>query len=167
MKRNRWIIALFLVVTLLLGGCAAQNGQEPEPSASTESEVITYQNISPADAKERLDTEEGIILLDVRTLEEYTESHIPGSILIPVDVIDQEAQSTLTEKDAVIFVYCRSGRRSVIAAESLVGQGYTRRRPARRNKPIKARHNIVVSCFFASSDARGERTAFLLYPVYT
>lgn len=48
----------------------------------------TYQTISTETAKKRLDTEKGIVLLDVRTVAEYTEKRIPGSVLIPVDVIE-------------------------------------------------------------------------------
>ena len=89
------------------------------------SQKIQYQNISPADAKKRLESEKNIVLLDVRTVEEHTEKHIPGSMLIPVDVIEKEAESKLKDKSAPIFVYCRSGRRSVTASESLIKLGYT------------------------------------------
>ena len=86
--------------------------------------VNTYKNISPEDAKRRLDTEEGVVLLDVRTVEEYTEKHIPESILIPVDILENEAHSKLLDTDAHIFVYCRSGNRSVTASKILVKLGY-------------------------------------------
>ncbi|MCX7709474.1 MAG: rhodanese-like domain-containing protein [Clostridia bacterium] len=86
---------------------------------------LSYKNIKPEEAKKRLDRETGIILLDVRTLEEYQEKHIPNSLLIPVDVIEKEAPAKLTNKEAEIFVYCRSGRRSVAAAEALVKMGYS------------------------------------------
>ena len=69
--------------------------------------------------------EKGIILLDVRTLEEYEESHIPNSILMPVDSIEKEAPAKLTDKNANIFVYCRSGRRSTTASEALAEMGYS------------------------------------------
>jgi len=93
---------------------------------SDSTNVLTYTKIKPEDAKKRLDSEEGIILLDVRTQEEYTEKHIPNSMLIPVEVIEKEAPSKLTDKNATIFVYCRSGRRSAIASEALVQMGYTK-----------------------------------------
>jgi rhodanese-related sulfurtransferase len=84
-----------------------------------------YKNISPQDAKRQLDSRDEIILLDVRTLEEYFESHIPNSKLIPVDMIEDEALTRLPDKHATIFVYCRSGRRSVTASVTLVKMGYT------------------------------------------
>jgi len=82
--------------------------------------------IKPQEAKARLDKGESIILLDVRTEEEYNEKRISGSILIPVEGIDSDAPVKLTDKAAVIFVYCRSGRRSAIAVEVLTLMGYTK-----------------------------------------
>ena len=57
--------------------------------------------------------------------EEYDEGHIPGEILIPHTEIEARAEEVLTDKDQLILVYCRSGRRSKIAAEALVEMGYT------------------------------------------
>lgn len=84
-----------------------------------------HMNITPEEAKKRIDSGEKIILLDVRTKEEYEEKRIPNSSLIPVEVIEQEAPSKLTDKAATIFVYCRSGSRSVIAVQTLNKLGYT------------------------------------------
>lgn len=87
--------------------------------------VLNYTNIKPDQAKKRLDSETGIVLLDVRTEGEYAASHIPNSVLIPLDVIEKEAPSKLTDKNAAIFVYCRSGNRSVTASKALVKMGYS------------------------------------------
>lgn len=115
-KYTMLLMALLLVTLLVSSGCgsnSADNGQ------------ITYGSISPADAKERLDSEEGVILLDVRTQGEYAVKHIPGSILIPVDVLEKEAENNLLDKNAPIFVYCRSGNRSKTASQILINLGYT------------------------------------------
>ena len=72
-----------------------------------------------------MDSEEGYIILDVRTQEEYDQGHIPGAILIPDTEIKAKAEEVLTDKDQLILVYCRSGRRSKLAAEALVELGYT------------------------------------------
>jgi Rhodanese-related sulfurtransferase len=71
--------------------------------------------------------EEGaeFILLDVRTQEEYDEAHIPGAVCLPNETITSEPPELLPDKDAVIYVYCRSGRRSKQAAEKLAAMGYT------------------------------------------
>jgi rhodanese-related sulfurtransferase len=81
--------------------------------------------ISAENAKQRLDSEKGIILLDVRTPEEYQEKHIPNSILIPLNVLSQEAVSKLPDKNAEIIAYCRSGNRSASAVKILTNLGYT------------------------------------------
>jgi rhodanese-related sulfurtransferase len=86
---------------------------------------VTYMNITAEEAKQIMDSEEGYIILDVRAQEEYDEGHIPGAILIPHTEIDAKAEEVLTDKDQLILVYCRSGRRSKIAAEALVELGYT------------------------------------------
>ena len=85
----------------------------------------TYEQITPAEAKEIMDTEQDYIILDVRTEEEFAEGHIEGAILIPDDEITEKAESILTDKEQQILVYCRSGRRSKNAASLLVELGYT------------------------------------------
>ena len=82
-------------------------------------------NITAEEAKQIMDSEEGYIILDVRTQEEYDEGHILGAIVISHEEIEEKAEDVLTDKDQLILVYCRSGRRSKIAAEALAELGYT------------------------------------------
>ena len=82
-------------------------------------------NITAEEAKNIMDSREGYIILDVRTQEEYDQGHIPGAILIPNTEIEAQAEGVLTDKDQLILVYCRSGRRSKLAAQILVELGYT------------------------------------------
>ena len=109
-------LILFLLMAMLLTACGQrkENGQE-----------AVYMNITAQEAREIMDTEEGYIILDVRTQEEYEEKHIPGAILIPDYEIKERAEQALTDKDQLLLVYCRSGRRSKLAAEALVELGYT------------------------------------------
>ena len=106
-------LSLLLILCLMLSACAP------------EKEEKTYMNITPQEAKEIMDTQEGYILLDVRTQEEFDEKHIPGAIVIPVEEVAQRAEAELPNKDQLILVYCRSGRRSKTAAQTLVDLGYT------------------------------------------
>ena len=85
----------------------------------------TYEQIRGADAKALMDSESGYIILDARTQEEYDAGHIPGAIMIPEYEIADRAEKELLDKNQLILVYCRSGRRSKIAAEELVKLGYT------------------------------------------
>ena len=66
----------------------------------------------------------GAVLLDVRTLQEYQNGHIPESKNIPVQQID-EVSSVVYDKDTPLYVYCRSGARSGRASASLKRMGYT------------------------------------------
>jgi rhodanese-related sulfurtransferase len=86
---------------------------------------VQYREISPQDARMQLGLDKNIILLDVRTLEEYNEAHIPSSILIPLDTLSTQIQSKIIKKDSKIFVYCKTGRRSETAAKLLISMGYT------------------------------------------
>ena len=91
----------------------------------SDSGSATYEQISGAEAKALMDSESGYIIIDARTQEEYDQGHIPGAILIPEYEIADRAEKELPDKDQLILVYCRSGRRSKIAAEELVKLGYT------------------------------------------
>ena len=82
-------------------------------------------NITASQAKEIMDKETEYVILDVRTEEEFDQGHIPGAILIPDYEIMTKAEEILKDKKQLILVYCRSGRRSKIAAEYLIELGYT------------------------------------------
>ena len=86
---------------------------------------MVFLNITAEEAKKLMDSEEGCIILDVRTREEYDQGHIPGAILIPDTEIEAKAADLLPDKDQLMLVYCRSGRRSKLAAQSLADLGYT------------------------------------------
>ena len=81
-------------------------------------------SIKPAEAKKRMAEDKSIVLVDVRGSDEYATGHIPGSVLIPLDIIDVAAATRLPDKNATIFVYCRSGARSDMAAKILTNLGY-------------------------------------------
>ena len=85
----------------------------------------SYEQISPSEAKSIMDERDDYVILDVRTQEEFDESHIDGAILIPDYEIATKAESVLKDKNQLILVYCRSGRRSKLAASDLVSLGYT------------------------------------------
>ena len=84
-----------------------------------------YEQITAEEAKKIMDSGEEHIILDTREQDEFDEGHIPGAILIPYTEIENKAEAMLPDKDKLILVYCRSGRRSKIAAESLAKLGYT------------------------------------------
>ena len=85
--------------------------------------VGEYRKITAEQAYEMMNTQE-VTIVDVRTQSEYDEGHIQNAVLIPNETIGSEPPSNLPDKNAVILVYCRSGRRSEEAARKLVNLGY-------------------------------------------
>lgn len=84
---------------------------------------MTYEQISPQEAKESMDRESDVILLDVRTREEYDSGHIKNAVCLPNEAILGEPE-ILPDKGQKILVYCRSGKRSRQAAQKLADMGY-------------------------------------------
>ena len=84
-----------------------------------------YKKITAEEAKERMDKDDKVVILDVRTEEEYQEGHVPGAIVIPNETISREPLEELPDMDQEILVYCRSGNRSAQAAKKLAEAGYT------------------------------------------
>ncbi len=121
MKRLATFIVLALSA-LTLSACAAPKAEaQSTPSASP----AAYKKISAADAKARMDSGDELIILDVRTQEEFNAGHIAGAILVPNETIIDEQPELLPDLDAEILVYCRSGNRSGQAANKLLAMGYT------------------------------------------
>ena len=94
-------------------------------TSSTQSTVVAYQKISAQQAKDRIDSGDAVIILDVRTAEEFAAGHIPNAILIPNETIIDTRPELLPDLNAEILVYCRSGNRSAQAANKLIAMGYT------------------------------------------
>ena len=109
-------LIFLLLAVMLLTACGQAKGND---------QGAVYMNITAEEAKQIMDTEEGYIILDVREQDEYDAGHIPGAIVISHEEIAEKAEKVLTDKDQLILVYCRSGRRSKIAAEALAELGYT------------------------------------------
>jgi rhodanese-related sulfurtransferase len=85
-----------------------------------------YHKISFKEAKNLLDKQPNHLILDVREEKEYITGHAEGAVLFPVDSINTEsAARIIPSQDTLLFVYCRSGKRSKMAAERLLELGYT------------------------------------------
>ena len=106
-------ILLFTSLIFLLTGCKSLKGEN------------TYISITMDEAVSMMETEKDYVILDVRTLEEFKEKHIPGAICVPNETIGDAEIPSLPDKDQMILVYCRSGNRSKQAAQKLANMGYS------------------------------------------
>ena len=104
----------FVLSLMLLSSCGA-------PGRSS----LGYRQISMDEAVKMMRDEKDYIILDARRPDEFAEGHIPGAINVPNETIGSSAITELPDKDQLILVYCRSGRRSKEASEKLVKLGYT------------------------------------------
>lgn len=132
------IILLCVLSIVMLGACNSTSkvGSTGTVDESTDKQIdanaedtkdkeAEYVLISQDEAKEIMDTQEGYIILDVRTPEEYAQGHIPNAICVPNATISDTESEELPDKNQLIMVYCRSGVRSSDASHKLVDLGYT------------------------------------------
>ena len=112
-------ILLGVCLMFLLFGCGIQkldgDGMMYTPS---------YAQISQDDAKLMMQEDDGHIIVDVRRADEYAQGHISGAILIPNESITDTPPEELPDKNQIVLVYCRTGRRSKEASQKLADMGY-------------------------------------------
>lgn len=112
---------LFLIsFCILFSACGNDSGNNTNGG-----DKAMYEQISAEDAKKIMDSNDDIIILDVREQDEFDAGHIPGAVLLPYTEIEEKAEGLFPDKDKQMLIYCRSGRRSKIAAEALAKIGYT------------------------------------------
>ena len=126
MTRRMIMIGMTLTFALCLAiiGCARQS-KANNSEIGNKDEENSYTSISMSEAEDMMKNEKDYIILDVRTAEEYKEGHIPNAINVANETIGEDEIAELPDKDQLIMVYCRSGRRSKQAASKLVKLGYT------------------------------------------
>ena len=103
-----WVPLLALVFAV-----AAVRAGDPVPTISQQTLLERQQKKDPA-----------LLVVDVRAPSEYAQGHVPGAINVPHDQIAAHLAELPKDKDVVL--YCRSGRRSALAAEALRASGYSR-----------------------------------------
>lgn len=120
-----------LAVFVLLGffGFYINHAANAESVSKNSVNSSAYTNISPQQAKFIMDNDAyDCIIIDVRSLEEYTSGHIQNAVSLPNELIQAESpqiNAVLPDKEQAVLVYCRSGKRSKQASDKLVALGYT------------------------------------------
>ena len=109
MKHKNLVLVMALIMTtaFILGSCGTG-----------------YKQISQDEAMQIMEEESGYLIVDVRRPDEFAEGHIEGAINVPNEGIAEEMPEELPDKDQLLLIYCRTGRRSKEASEKLAKIGY-------------------------------------------
>jgi len=86
---------------------------------------VSAKEISQSQLQQVMKNDKQVVLLDVRTVEEFAEGHIPNAINIPHTELDARLAELSTVKNSQVIIYCRSGKRAAIAKEILEKSGFT------------------------------------------
>ena len=115
-------LIMILLSALTLIGCTETSDKQAE---TNDNQTKTDSSITMVEAVSMMARESGYIILDVRRPDEFAAGHIPNAVNIPNESIGTDEIPGLPDKNQLIFVYCRSGRRSKEASGKLVKLGYT------------------------------------------
>ena len=116
------IIYIILIIAVIGGSILLFNKKDNNINNEKEG---TIKYVSMDDIVQIMNENSNYIILDVRTIEEYNEGHIPNAICIPNETIGEAVVNKLPNKEQLILIYCRSGNRSKQAAQKLSKLGYT------------------------------------------
>jgi phage shock protein E len=107
---------LWIVVIVVALATPVSRGAEPAP----------LPRITPAELQARMGKDDGLVILDVRTPAEFAAGHVPGARNVPHDAVASRLPELTALRDRPVVLYCRSGRRSALAAEQLRAAGFSR-----------------------------------------
>lgn len=120
------IILLFLSTLIFTSCSSSKNDITTSPTTTpTDTIINNYRQITMNEAVAIMEEESEYIILDVRRPDEFAAGHIPNAINVPNESIGTTEIPELPNKEQMILVYCRSGRRSKEASEKLVKLGYS------------------------------------------
>ena len=117
------VIYIVLIILIIVGGVILLLDKKDANINSKKESSIKY--VSMDDIFKIMNENEDYIILDVRTIDEYNDGHIPNAICIPNETIGKDVINKLPNKDQLILIYCRSGNRSKQAANKMKNLGYT------------------------------------------
>lgn len=115
-----------IAASLLSGGSLIACADTPPTATPAAAPTDATPSISQADLISRLDRKDpGLVVLDVRTAEEFAAGHVPGARNVSHDVLAGRLGELAASRDKDVVIYCRSGRRSALAADVLRKAGFT------------------------------------------
>ena len=119
------LIAIIVILVILVAiGIFLKNRNSSTEDNKVSVKEANIQYVSMNDIEKIMNENENYIILDVRTIEEYNDGHIPSAICIPNETIDENVVNKLSNKEQLILIYCRSGNRSKQATKKLKDLGY-------------------------------------------
>ena len=119
LKMKKIVYGILIILVISLGVICIINLK------NTDNNIAKVKHVSMQEITKIMSENSNYIILDVRTIEEYKEGHIPNAICIPNETIGEDTKNLLKDKNQLILIYCRSGNRSKQAAEKLQKLGYT------------------------------------------
>ena len=120
MKKSFWLIPS-IIILIAITGCSSK-----QKKVSPQEVPVVYKNVSMAEGLKIAKENPDAIIVDVRRDDEFKAGHIPGAVLLTLETITADtAAKVLPDKNQLLLIYCRSGRRSKIAANNLLELGYT------------------------------------------
>jgi len=128
LQSRRALAALLVVGAMSVAFMAIATAGEPAVTATASAPDPAAVAVAPMSQEALLEHQsrhpDHLFVLDVRTPQEYAEGHVPGAVNVPQDQLASRLAEVPKDKDVVI--YCRSGRRSALAADVLAANGYSR-----------------------------------------
>ena len=125
-RKGRWSVVAG-VAAALAGGVQAAEPAKTAPGAPSAVSTEVAPLISQADLLAQLDRKDAdVVVLDVRTATEFAAGHVPGARNISHDELPKRLEELAAVKDKPVVIYCRSGRRTQIAADALHAAGFTK-----------------------------------------
>lgn len=122
------IVVLMAVLALVLSAVSFATAQE-DPTAAIVKEMVAkakaaVKSASMEDLKAAIDAKEKAVILDVREPNEFAAGHLPGAISVPRGLLEFTVFKKISDLNAKVYVYCKTGGRATLATKTLQDLGY-------------------------------------------
>lgn len=123
-------VIIGLIIILLISTFTKVNTKKVEDVENMSENQNIFEEkevkVSITEAKEIIERDKELLILDTRTQEEYDAGHIEGAILIPYNKLEMNLDELYGFEDKPILVYCRTGNRSALAVDILIENGFNK-----------------------------------------